>query len=56
MEESKDIFDIFNDESVEQYEFLKSKRIALNAKVISIYNIRKVIQNYLIYLNLNLEH
>jgi hypothetical protein len=49
MEESKDIFDIFNDDSAEQYELLKSKRIALNAKVKECLTLRKVIQNYSIY-------
>jgi hypothetical protein len=32
-ETTKDLFDIFNDDSAEQFEFLKNKRIALNAKV-----------------------
>ena len=33
LEETKDLFDIFNDEKLTQYEFLKSKRVLINAKV-----------------------
>jgi hypothetical protein len=33
VEETKDLFDIFNDDKADDLEFLKSKKIALNAKV-----------------------
>jgi hypothetical protein len=50
MEETTDLFQIFYNEKVEQYEFLKNKRILLNAKVTFI-NTRKAILSYSIYLD-----
>jgi hypothetical protein len=32
-EQTQDLFDIFNDEKADQLDFLKAKKIALNAKV-----------------------
>jgi hypothetical protein len=37
IEETKDLFDIFNDDKADQLEFLKTKKLALNAKVTKIY-------------------